>query len=312
MRPENGRRFGLICVALALMSVHLASGDNPTLDLPAPALVGADALHQDGITGLGVTVAAITGVTAPGPGVPLAADGHDRLLAGYDAVSAAEADPVVGRTGSFTGEGTAQLTAMLSSRRDAEGRYLGVAPNSDLVLVRALGADGSGRAVALARAVDWVVANRQRFGIRVLHLPLAPAAGGSFQEGLLGQALAGAWEAGIVVVTASSEAGSAPVRLQTAEDPPHLIAVAPAAAVSGELLMPQNGTAISSAIVGGVVALMLEASPWLTPDEVKARLLASSRLAAAPSDLGDGGWSESAARGITWADLAVRGITWAD
>jgi hypothetical protein len=40
-----------------------------------------------------------------------------------------------------------------------------------------------------------------------------------------------------------------------------------------------SGTSQSAAVVSGVVALMLQQNPWLTPDEVKGRLMASARPA---------------------------------
>ena len=49
-----------------------------------------------------------------------------------------------------------------------------------------------------------------------------------------------------------------------------------------ELVAPAADTAAAAAIVGGVAALLLEAEPWLTPDEVKLRLLAGARERAVP------------------------------
>ncbi len=38
-----------------------------------------------------------------------------------------------------------------------------------------------------------------------------------------------------------------------------------------------SGTSQAAGVVTGIVALMLQHSPWLTPDEVKCRLMASAR-----------------------------------
>lgn len=48
----------------------------------------------------------------------------------------------------------------------------------------------------------------------------------------------------------------------------------------GGLYFAMSGTSQSAAVVSGIVALMLQVDPTLTPDEVKFRLQASSRPAA--------------------------------
>ena len=50
-----------------------------------------------------------------------------------------------------------------------------------------------------------------------------------------------------------------------------------------ENLFTMSGTSMAAAVTTGVVALMLQSDPALTPDEVKCRLLASSRPAVTSS-----------------------------
>ena len=47
----------------------------------------------------------------------------------------------------------------------------------------------------------------------------------------------------------------------------------------GQQLFTMSGTSQAAAVTSGVVALMLQADPTLTPDTVKCRLLASARPA---------------------------------
>jgi serine protease AprX len=59
----------------------------------------------------------------------------------------------------------------------------------------------------------------------------------------------------------------------------YLANIDPDSMSSGEQLFTMSGTSMSAAVTTGVVALMLQSDPTLTPDEVKCRLLASARPA---------------------------------
>ena len=387
-RSHRGRRVRCLLTTLVLVSIGEAQGGGIAADERLPALVRAEALHAEGITGRGVTIAVVDGIAALGPEILQAGDGHRRLLAAYDAVSdrPEAAPPGQGQRPESAGA-EHLLDAMVSSRRDGDGRYEGIAPNADLVLVRAIGVDGAGRPGDVIRAIGWVIANRDRYGIRVLNLPLVAPARPRFWEDPLNQAVIQAWRAGIVVVVAAGNDGPVPATIAAPGNVPHVITVgavaagagqglvhsysaagptldgfvkpeivapagavepAPAPAAAGTIRRPRAGTSVSSAIVSGVVALILEASPWLTPDEVKHRLLESARPAVPPSGeeypilrqgaglvnaldavgsstiagadhqpgdeyhLSGFTWSDRAARGITWSDFTAKGLTWSD
>jgi serine protease AprX len=356
------------CAILVLIALGGAPGAGRAADERLPARIGADALHGRGITGHGVTIAVIGAVEEVESEIPEAADGHPRLLATHDALRAARRDerPATGGV-PVPGGRSLLLEAMLSGRRDGEGRYAGVAPNADLVLVAALGPDGAGRPTDIAQAVAWVVARRDRYGIQVLSLPPAVSARPGSLDSPLARAVLDAWRAGIVVVAAAGDGGPAPVSIASPGDLPWVITVGAAAMGPGGVFVPTysasgptfegfvkpeivappgtvmgepsaaaggaprrspTGTSVSTAVVSGAVALVLEATPWLTPDEVKYRLLTSARPvvtrdgerssilrqgaglidALAAADAAEGG----ALRGMTWSDSALRGMTWSD
>ena len=321
---RGARRRARCRVMLVLALAGGVPADVSVGEMRPAAQVGADALHEAGLTGSGVTVAVVGFGEALAPGVRRAAAGHDRLLAVLDARSAAgrRGGVAVGRT-SAAGP-SEPLTVMLSSLRDPADRYLGVAPNADLVLLTALDPSGLGRPDDVVAAVEWAVANRDRYGIRVLQLPLAGAARARWWEDPVSLAAAEAWRAGIVVVAAAGDGGPAPATIAAPGDVPEIItvgasghgaagvAIAPCSAAGPtlagyakpELVAPggpptgpcvspapgavqalTGGTAIAAAAVSGVVALLLEASPWLTPNEVKDRLLHTARPLSPPADL---------------------------
>jgi serine protease AprX len=165
------------------------------------------------------------------------------------------------------------------------------------------------------------VANRDRYGIRVLSLPLAAGPGRVLPEDPLRRAVVDAWESGIVVVAAAGNGGPGPVTVASPGDLPHVVTVGTAIAATGgwavashsvsgltldgfvkpELVAPagsadpaepppvdgriwrlMGGTSISAGVVAGVAALVLEARPWLAPAEVKDRLVLFARPLAGP------------------------------
>jgi serine protease AprX len=86
----------------------------------------------------------------------------------------------------------------------------GIAPRAQLVNVRVLGADGSGYTSDVIDGIDWVIANRTRYNIRVINLSLGHPVMEACATDPLCQAVNQAVQAGIVVVVSAGNAGRAP------------------------------------------------------------------------------------------------------
>ena len=86
----------------------------------------------------------------------------------------------------------------------------GIAPRAKLVNVRVLGADGSGFTSDVIDGIEWVVANRARYNIRVINLSLGHPVMEACATDPLCEAVNQAVQAGIVVVVAAGNAGKAP------------------------------------------------------------------------------------------------------
>ena len=190
-------------------AVHALSANDTVMSTMAVATqsTGANQLwadsngrrYFDGATGAGVGVAIIDSGIAPHDDlarrVRLALDftkseagavdtyGHGTHLAGIVAGS--------GR-GSKNSEGTA---------------YLGMAPGADLISLKVLGSDGTGEVVTVIRAIEWVIANRARYKIRVVNLSLGHVATSSYRDDPLAQAVERAVAAGLVVVSSAGNWG---------------------------------------------------------------------------------------------------------
>jgi len=90
------------------------------------------------------------------------------------------------------------------------GDRRGIAPGAGLIVLKALDGTGSGRVSDVIAAVDYAIANRDRFNIRVINLSVAAGVYESYHTDPLAQAALRAVRAGIVVVAAAGNFGRTP------------------------------------------------------------------------------------------------------
>ena len=83
----------------------------------------------------------------------------------------------------------------------------GSAPGVNLIDVRVLGATGVGYTSDVIAGIDWAIANRTRYGIRVINLSLGHAVSEPAAIDPLCQAVARAVQAGVVVVASAGNYG---------------------------------------------------------------------------------------------------------
>ena len=82
-----------------------------------------------------------------------------------------------------------------------------MAPGAHLLNLKVLGADGSGKASDVIEAIDWAIANKSQYAIRVLNLSLGMAPTQSYRDDPLCQAVERAARAGLVVVASAGNFG---------------------------------------------------------------------------------------------------------
>jgi serine protease AprX len=83
----------------------------------------------------------------------------------------------------------------------------GIAPGAQLVNVRVLGATGAGYTSDVIAGIDWVIANRNRYGIRIINLSLGHPVVEPAETDPLCEAVARAVSAGLTVVASAGNAG---------------------------------------------------------------------------------------------------------
>jgi serine protease AprX len=212
--------------------------------------------------------------------------------------------------------------------------YIGVAPGTNLVNLRALDQKGNGTDVSVIQAIDAAIALKNTYNIRVMNLSLGRPVFEPAALDPLCQAVEAAWKAGIVVVVAAGNDGRLNSQnnygygtITAPGNDPYVITVgamktngtttrtddliasysskgpttfdhyvkpdlvAPGNRVvstmlSGETLNREfasnrvasdyfilSGTSMAAPVVSGAAALLLQKTPSMTPDQVKARLM---------------------------------------
>lgn len=94
-------------------------------------------------------------------------------------------------------------TFVASIARRASSRYPGVAPTAHIVSLRVMDAGGASTVSDVIAAADWVLANKDTYGIRVANFSLHAASPSSFKFDPLAHAVERLWFNGVVVVAAS-------------------------------------------------------------------------------------------------------------
>lgn len=147
------------------------------------------------LTGKGIGVAVLD------TGIYPHRDFDGRIIAFYDAVSS--------KTGPYDDNSHgSHVSGIIGGNGTAsQGRNKGYACETDLIGVKILGRNGRGKVPNALRGIEWVLANRKRYHIRVANISVAQGGNGSEDEHPLMLAVEQMWKEGIVVVTAAGNDG---------------------------------------------------------------------------------------------------------
>jgi len=169
---------------------------------------GANKLHEMGITGKGVTVAVVDSGSNMGGSIGRYifrdTEGYQRVSVKYDAIR--------GRKTYYynddnNGHGTHITGIIASSLADADGKYNGIAPDVNMLSVRAFDADGKSSYSKVLDSLNWIYQNRYRYKIRVVNMSLGADVDSYYWNDPINQAVMRLWDAGIVVVTSAGNNG---------------------------------------------------------------------------------------------------------
>ncbi len=217
------RLYGVPVAALSL--IDSAAGFANAAGIEALNLVSAVAfIHHDATVGPQPSTAPPVPPATPdqvSAGVAADADlvqPNNRILA-----SANFADERL--TSDPGGHGTHIAGIVAGNGTRSGGEFTGIAPQANVVDVRVLGSKGSGRISSVVRGIEWVLAHRTVYNIRVINLSFGAPAKLPYRVDPMSAAVEIAWRRGLVVVAASGNGGPARDTVVTPGIDPYAITV---------------------------------------------------------------------------------------
>ncbi len=263
-------------------------------------LVHADGAHEKGCIGSGVTVAVMD------TGIVNHPDFDNRISAFVDFTSR--------RTSMYddNGHGTHVSGIIGGSGFASRGKYMGIAPGCNIVMIKVLDRQGNGNTEQVLEALDWLIKNRERYGIRVLNISVGMLNSAKKEEQQkLVEAVEAVWNNQIVVIAAAGNNGpnkgsiTVPgmcktiITVGSSDDdsfgsrrpglikgysgrgPTECCIVKPEMTAPGTSIAScspnmgyeiKSGTSMATPVVTGAVTVLLGRYPYLTPAQVKLRL----------------------------------------
>jgi len=154
---------------------------------------------SSGLNGSGIGIAIIdSGVYSSHHEITFG--GSSRLSMSVDAGS-------FGTTNDFYGHGTFVSSVATGTNHIGPGDYTGIAPGANVINVKALDSSGTGLTSNIIAAVEWCIANRLAYNIRVINMSLGAPAVESYRNDPLCLAIRAAHDLGMVVVCAAGNDG---------------------------------------------------------------------------------------------------------
>lgn len=161
-------------------------------------IVNAAKAYRKGYYGEGIGVAVLD------TGVNLHPDLDDRVVCFKDCIS--------GRNQPYddNGHGTHIAGIIGGSGAASSGRYMGIAPRCHFIIIKILDRRGNGNTENVVQSIEWVVKQREKYGIRIMNISLGMVIEAeSLEQRRLLQAVDYAWDSGVVVVAAAGNNGPA-------------------------------------------------------------------------------------------------------
>jgi len=151
---------------------------------------------QNNITGRGVTIAIMD------TGIYHHSDFDNRIIGFKDLVN--------NRIGIYddNSHGTHVAGICAGNGRLSAGKYAGMAPGCNVVMIKILDDGGNGESCSITKGVEWILRNKNRYNIRLLNISVGtlPRTGSEEKSAII-DSVEEAWDNGIVVVAAAGNSG---------------------------------------------------------------------------------------------------------
>ena len=266
-------------------------------------ILKVDKFYQQGYYGKGVTVAIIdTGISRH---IDFSIS-KNRIIKFVDLIN--ESDTPY----DDNGHGTFVSSILAGNGISGGYRYSGIAPQCNIVSIKALEKNGETSSSNILRAMQWVYDNKDKYNIKVVCMSFGSTPTGRNDPLQMGAEVL--WNSGIAVVAAAGNSGPERESIKSPGISPKIITVggiddkrvdgkyneksfeiakfssrgpagyfykpdclAPAIDIIGANVeggyTTMSGTSVATPMVAGIVALMYCKSPQITPDQIKIKLL---------------------------------------
>ena len=193
----------------------LWNGDDAEKRVSEPAIETVNVpkvWESKGLSGKGIGVAVVDSGVADHP------DLAGRIVARVDLTGEASyGDP--------GGHGTYVAGLIAGDGTSSKGAWTGVAPQANIVSVRVIDATGHAKLSTIFAGLQWVLANRVTYNIRIANLSFGGTALSGYQDDLLASAVEMLNFAGLTVVVSAGNSGAGQSTITTPATDPFVITV---------------------------------------------------------------------------------------
>lgn len=214
------------------------------------------------------------------------------------------------------GHGTMVASLALGYGTQYMGKYSGMSPRSNLVVVKAIESSGETASTKILQAMQWVYDNRAKYNIKVCCMSFGSTPSEGFDP--LSAGAESLWRAGITVVAAAGNSGPESYSIKSPGINNRIITVgglddkrqseefvegnftvadfssrgptnsgykpdliAPAVNIVGAKkgggYCEMSGTSVATPLIAGICSLISSRYPKISPDEIKVRLIRSCK-----------------------------------
>lgn len=167
------------------------------LDIAVPT-IAANFPHDKGYKGEDITIAIID--TGASPHEDLVKP-NNRIIGFKDIVNR-KTEPY-----DDNGHGTHVAGIIAGNGYSSKGKYVGVAPEANILVIKALDENGGGSSSDLIQAISYIIETKELYNTKIINLSLGTPAHSSCEKDPLCRAVEKAVSAGITVIVAAGNSG---------------------------------------------------------------------------------------------------------
>ena len=208
------------------------------------------------------------------------------------------------------GHGT-HIAGIIAGNGSASNKlYEGISPDCKLYVIKILDKNGEGNIKNVMSGIEWILNNKDKYNIRIVNISVGSVSLKKFDENSpLIKSINSLWEAGIIVVTAAGNNGPSDYTIGAPGNSRKIITVGTSDSIQSRfthdfsgrgptlncikkpdivapglnivscnnvinrsLYVSRSGTSMSTPIVSGCIALLLQKYPYMTNKDVKLHL----------------------------------------